>query len=119
MTSTPDQAAFSAMAWFIVGTKYRSIALRKRIGGANSNGVTTATSPSASTTHNLYGAMYCNSRRISRESYAFPSASSSCRLLIESCSLRYRVVLGFSPRVFPLRALQFLFQQLLVIQIRV
>src|SRR4030095_12058074 len=83
------------------------MALPKRIGGASSSGVTTATSPSASPPHHLYGVMYCNNRRISRESYAFPSASSSCRLLM---------------RFFIERrsgAFQLFFQQLLVIQVGV
>src|SRR5262245_12129901 len=107
MARMPVQAAFSAILWFIAGTKYRSMALRKRIGGASSRGVTTATRPSASTTHHLYGAMYCKRRRISRESYAFPNASSSCKLLMKSF------------RRMPLRAFQLFFQQLFVIKIGV
>ena len=53
------------------------MAFQKSAGGASSSGVTTDTSAIANTTRHLYGRMYSSSRFISRESYAFPIASSS------------------------------------------
>src|SRR5204862_7141669 len=74
------------------------MAFRKISGGASSSGVTTATMTSASATCHLYGFMYCRSRRIKRESYALPRASSSCRLLMRVRALLSATVSDTNPR---------------------
>ena len=73
----PRHAKATVIVCVMAGSRYLSMATWNSLGGANSSGVTMATSASARTTRHRYGRRYCSSRRIKCASYGLPSASSS------------------------------------------
>src|SRR5881227_3258517 len=78
---------------------YPSMAIFVSHGNATSSDDSNRIKVSARATYRLYGRKYATRRRMSLESYAFPSTSSSCITFLQS--LAYR---------------QFLFQQLPAVQ---